>query len=326
MITRVSHARRLGGPSAFAACLALVFPSLVMAADANYPLVVTSEQLKKLGIVVGIRSEEKPLENRCYSYGDGGYMMSLSDEVVAHFAKRGFSLPALCMGLAAEIKFNPETGERLPTYVLSGVATADLRKVVEESHSPDDLDKLALTNDLPLDLPDCMKGARFYRDCKLAFDPFKGAKLAPAAAEKQRNNGLEIEAKIAKLIASGGFSRDCNCDELDKDRRAGKFQCRVEREAFCPTQEIQSLNEELKLDRDSIPREDVNALEDQIRLLETCTCKDDVADNWTRCQGSPPECFAKIANSGWLKFEIGTSSDFAPHPSFKGEPTSHSST
>jgi hypothetical protein len=88
-----------------------------------------------------------------------------------------------------------------------------------------------------------------------------------------------------------------------------EFQCRVEREAFCPTQEIQSLKKQLQQDSPFLlespeVREQVNGLQNRIKDLETCTCKDDVADNWTRCQGSPPACFVLIAKRGWLKFDI----------------------
>jgi hypothetical protein len=96
----------------------------------DYPVVFKgrSDQmllLKELGILPdpgedAIRDKRLPrLPRRCFSVGAGQIGMEFTERTFAAYERQGFSLDNLCLAFTSgEIKFDPETGNRLPTYVL----------------------------------------------------------------------------------------------------------------------------------------------------------------------------------------------------------------
>jgi hypothetical protein len=95
--------------------------------EINYPVVFTSpEALEETGLSVRFypsidNNSEQPkpvFPNACFEVQDeGGYYLSVSDEFLAHYTAKGFMLRSLCLALVSQARFDPATGERLPTYV-----------------------------------------------------------------------------------------------------------------------------------------------------------------------------------------------------------------
>lgn len=97
----------------------------------KYPLVFTSlADLEKLGLWRHwplIFAEENgetvlpkpPFQNGCYWWAGNATrsLIAVSDDVLERYKKKGFTRESLCMALASRMRFDPETGERLPTYI-----------------------------------------------------------------------------------------------------------------------------------------------------------------------------------------------------------------
>src|SRR5271166_5675991 len=129
------------------------------AARSPYPIVFDSvQQLKRYGLaLIGIGTEDKSLHfhTRCYYYGDGGWDLSISDELLSFYKSQGFSRRSACLALISGIRFNPETGQRLATYIL-----VDRKLLKPKANEPS-----ALSDELPLSLPKCFAGGTPYSDC-----------------------------------------------------------------------------------------------------------------------------------------------------------------
>jgi hypothetical protein len=101
-------------------------------AGSDYPLVVTSgEELAELGIASvlyapvqeGVDPDgTKTLArepNVCFDVGEGTFRISLSDAHKARLAAKGVNLDLACLVMeSGQVRFDPETGKRLPTYVM----------------------------------------------------------------------------------------------------------------------------------------------------------------------------------------------------------------
>jgi hypothetical protein len=171
---------------------AIVFGSIglpygVQAAD--YPVIFTSSaELRKLGIAVAFGDSPAPFNNKCYYYGDGGYLISMSDEFLSRFLSRGFTLQSACLGLISETHYDPESGRRLATYMI-----VDREMIKQRSDEPG-----AATEELPLELPACFKSANPYTDCAFRYGRKTGKKLSSGETAAYRMLGAAIDAILAK--------------------------------------------------------------------------------------------------------------------------------
>jgi hypothetical protein len=114
-----------------AAFMAIAAPSALAEPAAKYPIYFHSmSDLQQLGISLqwpmiydtGVKTETLPkpgLPIGCYLYAGQATMslISISEEFLAHYKAKGFTRESLCMGLASYMKYDPETGKRLPTYI-----------------------------------------------------------------------------------------------------------------------------------------------------------------------------------------------------------------
>jgi hypothetical protein len=99
--------------------------------DVKYPIMFNQmSDLETLGLSLqwptlydtGIQNAALPkpgLPIGCYVYAGGGTraLISISEDFLARYKAKGFSRESLCMGLASRMRFDPETGKRLPTYM-----------------------------------------------------------------------------------------------------------------------------------------------------------------------------------------------------------------
>ncbi len=94
--------------------------------EVSYPIVFSNPaDLEALGLSIALSevdASEKPrtpvFAKTCYWYGDGTmHFISISDEFLAQYTPRGFTHESLCLALLSQARFDPETGERLPSYI-----------------------------------------------------------------------------------------------------------------------------------------------------------------------------------------------------------------
>lgn len=169
---------------------------------------------------------DTPQKNKCYYYGDGGYNISVSDDYLKRYQEKGFSLNSLCMALVSGIRFDPETGQELPTYFAIDLKYADdaLDDALKE------VEPVEGTEILPKEIPNCFHRGLPYSDCVMKFDPFTGRKYTLEARQAFKELGHALENLLTSAIDKGiacGFHcppreklGEQEFEELVKDRLA----------------------------------------------------------------------------------------------------------
>ena len=196
---------------------------------ADYPVIFKSnDELRKLGMsllwVSLSLSESKPFQNKCYIVGESP-RISMSNEFLARFKSRGFTLESACLGLDSETRYDPETGRRLPTYIfVDKDAVARGNGSIEEN----------MTGEMPLDLPNCFKNGTPYNDCVFGFGRKTGKALTAAETATYAELGAAIDKSARAAIATGDFVADafedcdghrpCYCLGFRKTSGAGGFE------------------------------------------------------------------------------------------------------
>jgi hypothetical protein len=175
-----------------------------MAKAQQFPLIIDSpSKLRQVGLSFDVA--EPPLKNQCYSYGDGGLLLSTSDEFYERFKQRGFSVQAMCLGLVSNTHYDPETGRRLPTYIMvyRDQYTENMRQYGKVQDSG------VVSDELPLDLPDCFKNANPYTDCQFRFGRITGKPLTAVQTDAYKRLGAAIDklmqVKIKDVPATEEF-------------------------------------------------------------------------------------------------------------------------
>jgi hypothetical protein len=148
----------------------------------EYPIVVRSlsELRKPFGLVFSSAVDDppKPEKNRCPDRGE--LRLSISDTFLKPYRAAGLSLEIVCIVLrtGGAFRFDPETGERLPTYT----AVHDL-----------------VGDEYPLTIPPCFARAvvRRYRE-----SGSKVAKLGPIGCELRFNpwSGHQLDDQVSKAM------------------------------------------------------------------------------------------------------------------------------
>lgn len=225
--------------------------------EIDYPVVFNSTaELEDLGLSLDWPPSEIDTElkaprfpNGCYLYRgqDRDHVISVSDDFLAAYRAIGFSRESLCMALVSEARFDPETGERLPTYVLRDDSVLDrhldnlnpdamtpevlgnyvppifatkralkaaIKRLKARSFSGLDETQLSVlvpathhTYELPLRVPPCFKNGTPFLDCNWRFGLKSGRKLSARAPAKYREAGERVDQQIKAYIASGTGQR-----------------------------------------------------------------------------------------------------------------------
>lgn len=182
-------------------------------AQTRFPLVVEtgSTALQQFGISGAAELEDerdfKATPHRCYTYGGDGNGIAISDALLSAHTSKGFTLESLCLALVSEIRFDPETGKRLPTYIVVNreALQQDLRgRDITRMSDRDLLDCCSETGiaseEQPLAVPACFKGGAPYSDCAWRWDADTGRKLTEAETRRFRELGRAIETGIARAM------------------------------------------------------------------------------------------------------------------------------
>lgn len=181
----------------------------------DYPIVFNgSSPLTELGLSLSIPDDQtKPaFANTCYKYGGEAptvYLLSVSDQFLARWTKRGFTRESLCLALVSEARFDPETGQRLPTYIVrhEDRIKQELKGRDPASLTSRDLEALTesglVTAELPLAVPPCFRNGTPYLDCTWRYGMKSGRKLPQPTVDAMRRFGEEFDRFARDAIASG---------------------------------------------------------------------------------------------------------------------------
>ena len=196
----------------------------------GYPLVFTrAADVRLLGLVLANYGPDydtvRRFANRCHYYGDGGNDISVSDSLLRHYRKKGFSLNSLCMALVSGIRFHPETGARLPTYIV--VDEKSLRQMGFAEAG-------VISEELPLDVPTCFSRGLPYTDCAFNYHPRTGVRLGADTTAWYKRTGDTIIAAVRRELSSGRFASECTCAEFE----ANNDECRIEKHGACKDSEF----------------------------------------------------------------------------------------
>ncbi|MCB1472005.1 MAG: hypothetical protein KDJ68_03745 [Rhodobiaceae bacterium] len=189
-------------------------------AQNRFPIIFENPRdMVPTGIVVpwGYEGQAPPkLDHECFFYGDGGYSMSLSDELVQAYRARGYNQEQLCVVLRSPgLKYDPQTGKRLPTFIVVDP------QALAQARQSGFFEGFEATEELPLHAPDCFAKSRVSKQsgivslniaCDIRFDPWTGVELSPMEqAYYKQNVALAIEGAAGpsgniagkELIVSG---------------------------------------------------------------------------------------------------------------------------
>jgi hypothetical protein len=225
-VSKRSVARLAGAAVAVLAAMVVLDNA---AAGAEYPVVFLSyDAVEPLGISLDY---ERPFQNKCYHYGSGGYHLSISNEVLSRFTRRGFSVQSVCLGLVSGgNRYDPETGRRMPAYVIFDKPAME-GKYIEEWRrqgievTPGPAEDY-ISEELPLDLPDCFKNGNPYTDCVFRFDRITGKLLTPEQTNMFARLGMAIDKELRKEtgpVVDGFYDSDDELEEARGFRRSGSF-------------------------------------------------------------------------------------------------------
>jgi hypothetical protein len=194
----------------------------------NYPLVFDArDAFHRLGIAVGAG----PLRDveRCFWYGSAGHSFQLSRAFVRRHAARGFSVPALCLAMVSGqrsrasgggpgMRYDPETGRRLGTFVIADVPT--LRALRAGTADAQPADRPLFSAEYLMSPPACFKNARPYSDCRFRFDPSTGDELSRERQETYVRIGKRLEELMETAIRLG---QACEIGLHGEDRGCANF-------------------------------------------------------------------------------------------------------
>jgi hypothetical protein len=183
-------------------------PQNAVAADISFPLVfATDDELAKFGLSI---SKNAAMLHQCYYYGDGGQLIRLSHERLLRHREMGFTLNSLCLGLMSESRFDPETGRRLPTYIVVDPKALASGKI-------NDVDA---TYEHPLELPPCFRRALAYADCVFNYDRLTGGRLSAEKTQAFRELGLAVNNALQRAMEQRLVCNWPYCTERRGDRIA----------------------------------------------------------------------------------------------------------
>lgn len=140
---------------------------------------MTTAELRAAGINIRT-TKSNALPHSCAAAGNA--KLSISDDILAHFKARGYSLESVCLALSSNMRFDMETGKQLPLAVLTDSAGREV----------------------PLNFPDCFKDGTPYLDCRQEYESNWGSRLTESDKKGDYSFGpmteREYEQKLDELF------------------------------------------------------------------------------------------------------------------------------
>ena len=118
-------------------------------------------------------------------------------------------MESVCLGLVSQTRYDPETGRRLPTYII-----ADEQEVTRQLREHGELSEGSITEEMPLDLPGCFRNGTPYNDCVFRFGRKTGKVLTAAETATYAELGAALDKWTRAIIAAGNYAADklWDCD------------------------------------------------------------------------------------------------------------------
>jgi hypothetical protein len=181
----------------------------------NFPLIFYPPDAVAQAGLVHDGSGKKGFETGCYQFGEGGAVtISISAQLLAYYVQQGFSRRSLCMALISGIRFDPQTGRRLATYVV----IYDLNRL--RKHPYDEVGWLS--PELPLAIPSCFARALPYSDCTWNFDAVTGKKLRAVDTQRFKAFGRKFEEALCAFKNGPHGTAEDYCEQGSTDSRPAK--------------------------------------------------------------------------------------------------------
>lgn len=149
--------------------------------NSKYLLAVDHNLSRKDLFAAGVALDAPAHTNRCPE--DIGPRVSISDAMLAHFTARGFTIGSLCFGMLRSIDHEPETGVEVPKVFINADENT--------------------TYEIAINLPDCLKNATPYFDCKINYDHQYGGALPIDEQRAIEEFGKYVDEGVRALIAKG---------------------------------------------------------------------------------------------------------------------------
>ncbi len=188
-----------------------------VARESDYPVILSADNdeerlmlFTEFGIWVdnpffgtGPQDKKKFLHN-CFYIGDGHVSFRVAEKTYHRYKQQGFNSNNLCLALTSgAIRFDPETGERLPTYVF-----------ISSTHSA--------SKEFPFFVPRCFGHGRTKVEpqrggatmkpigCVVKYHPWSGRELRPAESKFfTREASLEVAGDEGPLPSdTDNFAED----------------------------------------------------------------------------------------------------------------------
>lgn len=191
--------------------------------------IVSAEQMRDIGIAVrianpkaylasieakvspsminkaGFGENSPPFPNRCFiwsTYG-GGVELTLSDELLESYKKRGFVLDSVCLGMYSFwVRFDPDNGRPLRSVRPS-------LKIGGKNHT---------VAYILLDIPNCFSKGTPLKDCSHAYDELRGTRETNDHVKFRRAQAAGFEKIMNALIRKGYYSKVCTCGDFLEDK------------------------------------------------------------------------------------------------------------
>ncbi|MER9018976.1 hypothetical protein [Mesorhizobium sp. M0898] len=145
---------------------------------------------------------KKSQANRCPSYIPNLVDVAVSDQMLAHFKQRGFSLATLCLAITTPMTIDLATGIDLPWLALSKSAAYSEWVVL-------------------LNVPDCFRNGTPLLDCPVNFDWYWPTLPGDSDPTSYRSDGELIDERVKKFMAQRSIS-NVVIDSQEYDEKFGE--------------------------------------------------------------------------------------------------------
>jgi len=191
-----------------AACLALGWLAVQVPVDPAYAQLqkvtrirMTVGELRAQGIAVSPHAQ--PLPNSCQSAGNT--RLSVSNELLAHFKARGFTIESVCLAFSSHMRFDPETGSQLPLAFVPEIRAN------------------GFDNEFPLNVPLCFRNGVAYLECDFKFDTWWGNRLNGRELAEHRQFAQRVDTMVRAFIQENQLSGVFWRLEMDQSRFPKSF-------------------------------------------------------------------------------------------------------
>jgi hypothetical protein len=178
----------------------------------SFPIVVeTKAELERLGFSL-VKPDEQPAANpwrekACVDRSGvpQGLLVAVADEVVARYAKRGFTRRTLCLALAGAPLYDPYSGQRLPSFVYRdpvGVSAVLIGRDPAIVDSTELITAGVMTDEIPLAVPQCFRNGKPHIDCEWRYSERTGRQRTQGTIRSFAKAGERLESAMDLAIAN----------------------------------------------------------------------------------------------------------------------------